>query len=412
MPVTDLRRFTKDAGRAGENVARTIRIIAKVLLDWSMHYAEKKALKSLKGSDRIKFAGSDKALSHLTAIEFDKLTTLFCRIWDRLHEESKVRFRAAFLLRRGFHGAGRAMKINRKEDKKFGKDQDDMRHNHWAYMTEIVEKLKPALSDTRILFSLDKPSWHPKCKVYPALDPSLWDSWLASIESEDFDYSFLTASEVNYVLSISKAISQLEKKEIRALGTHCNAVEAHRDISYNFKAFTDRFNEVITYLEQGTNDLKIDYAAYKMVTIAREVLRKSKDNRKAYETARKKCTAALQGHNDVLNTFSVVHHLSKVIWDDAFISKVGKNAQLLVDFSVYFRRGSATSKLSNKEIREAEEAYERLHAFDARKNIQLPDYQQIETLPLFQWADVLSRVMDEILSCLPFPGRPRQLGVP
>ncbi|MCJ7777657.1 MAG: hypothetical protein MUP16_05020 [Sedimentisphaerales bacterium] len=412
MSINDLRLFTQDARKAGENVARTIRILAKVFLDWSWHNAEH-------GSPEGVI--SNKPLPPLRAIEFDKLSKLFWRLWNELHRQRKVRFRGAFLQRRGFHGPGDALKINRKEDEILGKDPDDTRHSEWAYTTEIVEKLKPPWSDARVLFRVEGKSCNPKkCKIYPGLDTSLWDSWLSGTVAKDPESQFLTSPEVTYVQAISAVISELSKEEIRALGTHCSANETCGDISFNLKALNNRFNEIIGHLQRCQPEVEIDHAAYTMVTTAREILRKSKHNRKIYETARNKCKArlsglGLQGHA-VLNAFTAVQYPADSIWKDNFVSEIGKNAQVLVGFCAYCRRGlvsqRAISNLKAREIKEAEKAYKSLRVFAASMNITLPSYKQIESLSGPEWADVLNQVMARIVGSLPVRNRLHRLGVP
>jgi hypothetical protein len=164
MHVSDLKHFTKDAGQAGENIARMLRVIAFVLLNWShsqsLRNAEKvrSRRKLSKSADRLGIERSDikEKLPPIPVISFDKLTTFVCRLWDRLHISGKVRYDSAFLPRRGFHGPGRCIRINRTAEEEINlvNDPNDTRRSRWAFITEIVEKLKPALSDTRVLFKL------------------------------------------------------------------------------------------------------------------------------------------------------------------------------------------------------------------------------------------------------------------
>ncbi len=412
MPVNDLRLFTQDARKAGENVARTIRILAKVLLDWSWHHAKRQTSKN---------TIHDKPAPGLRAIEFDKLSKLFWRLWNELHNQRKVRFRGAFLERRGFHGPGDALKINRKQDEILGTDPDDTRHNEWAYTTEIVEKLKPPWSDARLLFRVEGKSCNPKkCKVYPGLDHSLWDVWLSSKMSEDPELQFLTSSEATYVQLISDTISELSSKEIRALGTHCSAAETYKDISFNLKALRRSFGRIVCHLEQGSvPESKISHDAYTMVTTAREILRKSKLNRKDYEAAYNKCTARLsrlssQGHT-VLTAFALVQYTADRIWDDNSISEIRKKAQVLVNLCVYCRRGlvslRAIPNLQVREMNEAQEAYATLQVFASGINIMLPTYEEIESLTGSKWAEVLNQVMAAILDSLSVDNRLQRLGV-
>jgi len=232
MPISDLKLFTKDSDRVGENVARTIRLVAKILMDWSNANANNKEKSKL--PQKTLFQPPQKP-PPLDAITFDKLVVFFCRLWSELHKQKKVRYNPAFIQRRGFHGPGRAMKIDRFEDKEYslGDDPNDLRHGEWAYMTEVAEKLKTSFSNTRTLFKIDGKPYDPRCKVYSGLDNSVWETWLFDIDLQDTESRFLTYRESKYIDSISLAFSKLNKKEIRTIGTHCSPSETCKDIEFN-----------------------------------------------------------------------------------------------------------------------------------------------------------------------------------
>lgn len=140
MASSDLETITPDEKLSGQNLARTIRLISKIFLDWTTYNPQ----------------GNHKKRSYLKSIYFDKLAEFFCRIWDELSDQKHVRYPSAFPSYQGFHGPGRAIKINRSFEKKLS-EPDDHRLHELAYFTEVVEKLKPSIfGNTRILFKLDK----------------------------------------------------------------------------------------------------------------------------------------------------------------------------------------------------------------------------------------------------------------
>jgi len=394
MAQSDLEQFTIDAEEAGRNVARTMRLLAKVQLEWSHAHS----------------SSSRKGPQPLGVIEFDKMVTLFCRLWNQLHDSQMTRYRTAFLQRRGFHGPGMAMKIDRRADEKasLGKDPLDRRRSDFAFATEIVEKLKPALSDTRILFRLDGMAWNPKAKVYPALERSEWDAWISQAESVKPEYRFLTTSEVVYAETISMAMAGLSPKQIRALGTHCCAKDTQKDIQYNTTAWERSFNHFLEGQQDPHDDDNTEQAAYRMVTTSREIRQKSYVNQGEYETAYRKCSqslASVSSGKAILEAFKAAQQPANLIWQDAFIAEVAKIAQTLLDFSVYCRRGFlariSSSNLKPSEIRESDTAHERL-VFVAKKiGGILPMYATIPDMSQTNWTKALSVASNRVLGLLP-----------
>ena len=250
MATSDLKNFTRDEDLIGYNFARILRLISKILLDWCTR------------GDNVTQTGSaglPQKPAYLTAIYFDKLAEFVCRLWDKLYEKKRVRYPSALISYRGFHGPGRAIKINRneEEDRSLGSDPYDYRRHKLAYTTEIAEKLKPSLGNARILFKVTEnpPPWDYRCRIYPQLDPSQWESWLLEMasEDEDDDIIFLSASEVEYINEISRLICLLNKEEIRAIGTHQSGPGTCRDIRFNLRSWNKHFCKIILFLE-GNND--------------------------------------------------------------------------------------------------------------------------------------------------------------
>jgi len=311
MPRSDLSRFAPDAARVGENIARTIRVIAKLLFDWST--VERDRVESRRQQERGHTLEGSRPLARelppLTAIYFDELAMSFSRTWDELNKRRKVRYRAAFLTRRGFHGPGRAMNINRsaEEERRMGKRPGDHRRSRFAFTTEVVEKLKPSLGNARVLFRLEGEPWDSSCEVHPQLDPSLWDSWVSSSDGADPESAFLTTTEARYVEAFSSALAGLSKEELRALGTHSSASATCKDIDFNLGKWKDNFADVVRFLKgDAIPNSDADIAAYRLVTTTREVLNKSQENREDYDKARKNVFSSLRTCPDLRDAFEAV----------------------------------------------------------------------------------------------------------
>jgi hypothetical protein len=407
MPASDLSRFTPDTARVGENIARTLRIIAKLLLDWCSAEAgrtieRRNQQKGRPGGERDDVP----ALPALTAIYFDKLAMSFCRIWDRLHEQGKARFRAGLWTKRGFHGPGKALKISRtEEEKNWLKDYPDhMQLSDYAFTTEVVAKLKPSLGNARILFRVDGDDPRSAtCKVYPELDGSLWEAWLKEATVETDEAAFLTSTEHCHVQAISSALALLDKEELRALGTHYSAEGTCRDIEFNLKSFGKNYAELSGYLRERSGNAAI--AAYRMVTTSREIVRKSGENRGAYDAATQKVWRAVQAYQDVRDAVKSVHQRATEIWDNQRVKAYRDNSPLLLDLSVYCRRGlselGGCEKLSEKELAESNEALSRLQANLSGQVGAVWSYTEIVAASPQDWADSLERLRGEILRRMP-----------
>jgi hypothetical protein len=402
MSLSELMRLTPDAARFGENVARTIRIIAKLLADWSE--AERQRRSQRLAAKRSRQVPSQPVPSQematqphveipfLRAIYFDKLATCFCRLWDELCERGHVRYQAAVLQEQGFHGPGRALMISRKEDdlRGLGKRTGDYRRSRFAFTTEIVEKLKPSVGNARILFRLEGQPWHAKCRVYPQLEPSQWAAWMTDIKSADDGSAFLSGKEVESLATISSALASLSAEQIRALGTHSSATATCSDIEFNLRTWWRCFDRIISHL--GGKGARPSRAAYKLVTTSREIVNKTIKNRREYRSARKKVLDRLTDPH-VRDAFSSVHAEDTGIWDHPDVRVYGSLAPILLAASTYCRRGlyelGAISGLTREERLESEECLACLQSWGATQGVCMLSYEQIKSQNPVEWAGKL-----------------------
>lgn len=309
MYKSDLRIFSRDADQFGQCVARTQRLVARLLQQWVQHHNDKRQF--------------------LPAIEYDKLVELFCRIWDKLCDFGHVRSRSALISRNGFHGPGRTLEINRLADDLLGKDREDRRIHKWAFATELAEKLIPLPNQAQSLYRLEGDAWSPKCRIYPNIENSQWTIWL-----KDGD-RFITSVEEHLFGEISEMIKPLDPDEIRALGCHSTAEQTIAAIKFNVLKWQIHFQGFLSDLT--TKDHSAARASYELVTLSREIVRKGGSNRAIYIQALQK----IDGHGntpEISSAVSDVQHTDKAIWDDPEVERVARISDYLKDFSIYLRR--------------------------------------------------------------------------
>jgi hypothetical protein len=343
MAPSDIKAMTRDADYVGINIARTIRVYSRLLYDWCEY--------EIVGENE-----KPRRRGYLKSIYLDKLAEFYCRLWDRLCDEHKVRFVTPFDSERGFHGPGRAFKINRKEAEKrlLRTDKDNQRHNDKAYTTEILEKLKPPFSGACMLFSCDPINpWDSECRFYPQLAMNLWESWLSRAFPEDERRVFLTPGELGYVEMISDMLKPLSREQLRAIGTHQNKNETFLDIEYNVKHWERNYKYIKAFLESGADLSKIrskdniEKAAYILVTTSGEMLRKSKENRDHYESGYKSIINNPAASRELVANFMSVQDTADRIWDND-LNSFSAFAAGLYDLSVYCRRGLMELGLGHK----------------------------------------------------------------
>jgi hypothetical protein len=339
MASTDLALFTKDEQSFGENIARTTRILSRLLHDWA--YDDRKSKPA-----------------SLPAICFDKLAEFFCRVWDQLNEidANEVRFQSGLKSHKGFHGPGRALEINRGQDRQFGVDPDDQRRSKWAFTTELVEKLQPAIGNANSLFSLSGAPWKYTCKVGPGLVLSQWDAWLGERGGQG-SCEFLTAKELDHVERISDTLKLLSRDELRAIGTHCSGRATSADIKFNLSAWMGHFATILRFL--NGEDLSVTRPAYVLVTTAREVRQKAVENREIYKHAFKRIITACPD-GSLKNAILAVQATDDEIWEHEDVKRFANTSQAVLNFSIYVRYGLyrrlAITALSSREITEANTA--------------------------------------------------------
>lgn len=370
MHNSDLILLTWQDKRFGIVIARTIRVIAKLLYDWCCE--QEKNFYREKGYYPNK-------RSHLTAIYFDKLAEFYCRLWDQLHVNDKVRDMSGLRSRRGFHGPGRTISINRqKEEDSLGSDPDDSRRHRMAYTTEIVEKLKSSFGNDRILFELKKyEAWDYRCQIHPTIDQTQWDSWILSAGSRN--PLFLTTDELSYVDEISMFLCFLDRKEVRALGTHHTCDETIKNIRFNIGGWKHHFDKVVLLMKDNICD--VGKSVENIVITANEIVRKSGKNRSSYKSARKKILDNVRSQ-DIEDAFQALHETDSDIWDNNLIKDFYEFAIQLYNFSIYCRRclfefDLLPRKLENREIKESDAVFNELQKYlTERYHININGYSQ------------------------------------
>lgn len=363
MPVNDLRRFTPDVALVGENVARTLRILAKLLLDWSdaeaIRVADRRAKR--RQSEGTSDEPTPVERQGLPAIYFDKLAMSFGRVWDSLHVGGHVRYRVGLLTHRGFYGPGKALRINRSEEERQwlqAYSEGDF-PSDYAFSTEVVSKLKPSLGNARVLFRVEGDDARSSgAKVFPELDGTLWDLWTGELAVENGRPTFLTREELYFVHLISSGLALLEKDQLRALGTHSSSLETRRDIEFNRRAWDRNADSVLSALRGKAADAGV--AAYRMVTTVREIQNKSDKNRGAYTTARDALLGAFHMNRVLRETLEQCNKSASEIWESDIIRRYRAGAEALLHVSVYCRRAVTEvglgTKLSPREMAESDAA--------------------------------------------------------
>ncbi len=174
---------------------------------------------------------------------------------------------------------------------------------------------------------------------------------------------FLTNVEVDYVRTISSALSTLTAKEIRALGTHCSAYETKEDILFNLGHWKAYHGHIVDSFGRGS---QVSRPAYRIVTTAREVVNKSSENRQVYESAFANFSRGISGgaaRSDISDAFATIQRPSGDIWNDV-VYPFARKGPLLLAFSCYCRHGLSVRevipKLGKKEIEEATASFDLL----------------------------------------------------
>ena len=383
MSSFSLDSITEDSYKFGENIARNQRLIAKLLYDWA----------NFKDPLDTKENQSTSKREYMTTIYFDKMAILFCRWWDALHAAQMIRYSSAFLQRSGFHGRGSALKINRENDESFGVDFDDHRSHEWAYTTEIIEKLKPSLDDSRALFKIEGDTWKDKCKIYPGIVLAQWEAWIS--DQSVPDKAFLVTDELDYFYGISNIICALDASQIRALGTHDDLKGLIKDISFNLRHWNNAYANIIKALEGISANY--DKESHKLVVTMYEIIRKCDTNRKVYIEARKK--AIRECNSEVLKGILIkVQKDASEIWENKIVARMKNASNFLLNFSKYIRRGLyELGKVKNLKVNEIEESKNLPHILNHfKENIafSLPSYADIPLQSITDWIHSLNAIRD------------------
>jgi len=406
MALTDLTTFTPDANRYGECVARTNRILAKLLLDWT----------------KAEEAGDKRRPQFLTAIYFDKLAEFFCRIWDQLRKDGKVRFRSAYKSFRGIHGPGRGMAIDRKKDEEesLGKDPHDYRRHKVAYITEIVEKLGPPIGRARNLFELSgAPPWSYLCRVSSQLAQNQWESWLDDPDIEGVEYAFLAPRELDLVFKISEIIGKLTKYELRVLGTHSYASQTIKAIQFNINQWEDRFDTLLDLLQQGPLNRSITAAGESLLYVAHELGKKSVTNRRYYEKALEKVVkvlATIQDKDLEQAIRKVQVQNAAEIWGDDTVKRYAEHVNDIVALSECLRGYAEivgfAGIVNDKKRKETAQVVETLIELGSSLGLSLSAPSGVKVEDRKDFADACESIKEVIWKYLPPVPRPRKTGVP
>ncbi len=409
MYFTDLKQLAPDAAEFGINVARTMRIISKLLLDWSTANCARRNVNKNTNSNN----GEEKLIGKLpclTAIYFDKLVMFYCRIWDELHDSDETEYRTAFIKNPGIHGQGQTLKINRTADEKIGmgKNPDDYRISENAFITEIVEKLRTSIGDDQALFRLEGESWDFNCRIYPQLTGSSWDLWIK-------DQDFMNAKDLAYLSIISSNIASLSKHEIRAIGTHCSPRETCEDIEFNlYEIWEKSFNTILEILV-GNNHGRIDNFIHRLKTTSREIINKSSDNRKKYKDAYEKFIGRIVYNSPIDKVFRKIQESASSIWEDDSVKKYRKISPILFGFSLYCKKVlnilGIVKKLEDKELKDMESFYIKLKDWTDDIPITLFDYESINDKPKSEIVIMLKTVKEKIMIEMPIKEAIKNAGI-
>lgn len=372
-----LKRLTPDADLFAVGVARGLRLFARALHAWQAEV-------------------SGRAVEGLGAIEYDKFSELFCRIWNQLYADGLVSFRIPLAEHRGFHGPGRAIQIQRTADLEFGTHPDDHRQSLWAYTTEIVEKTRPALGNARSPIELDGAAWSPDCRVRTGIVEAEWESWLSTDASIERDLRlFPEARDHERFIELSGALALLSAEELRALGTHHSADATEQDIRFNVSRCRQSIDAV---LNSSTSNPSRD--CYRAVTTIREVERKASKNRRDYEGGRQKLLGA--AHGDLLRILTNVQGEARSIWDAPIIRRRAQRVPHQKDVTIYIRRSANEFRLipalRGRELKESDAAAARL--LPSRRS--LVPYARLADLGFSPWAAAVREVVEDAFGGEPF----------
>jgi hypothetical protein len=279
----------------------------------------------------------------------------------------------------------------------------------------VVEKLTPGIGNARLLFRVDGPPGSPDCRVCPQLEDVAWQSWCFLAETEEGEALFLDRKELTLVTAVSSAIASLSKEELRAVGTHCSADETCKDIAFNLAAWEAALGSVLEG-SQGANVQNVATSARRLVTTAREVLRKSLTNREAYEMGFREFISHANTQPALLNAFKAVQSEAGAIWGDARVLKYGRIAPVLLAFSTYCRRVLlALGRIDALEARELEESDQQLASLKGwceQKGLAALDYEQVRTVPVSEIVMSLRGMERELEREMPDREDLRDSGVP
>jgi len=369
----------------GENIVRTNRIISYVLKRWTQ-------------SPQV--AGENR--SYLKAIYFDKFAELICRILDALHAEGLSRFPSAFEPRRGIHGPGRVVRIDREQEDRdsCGRDPGDFRQHKFAYIGEIIEKM-PYLANTgRALFKFhydDKTKpWSEECEFSSSIEVVEWEAWMKEkwLVKDDERSEFLKKEEVDIINRLADAITELSDMEIRALGTHHSPKLTVKAIEFNI----DKWFSAVDAILKTTDSNVIIAQSKRLAILSDEIHRKSIKNRNSYESGRYKIKNAFKS-GGLYEVFNKVQQNADLIWNNKVVQMYAKFASYFVSLSVYivaivellYER-----KISSPKIAGANKIVPSLTTMFSKAGIKFPLLSKRSDITHQDFTDLLNKSKDSL----------------
>jgi len=320
------------SGREGVQFERTFRAISFLLHEWYEYQSR----------DRSKLIGSVESQGHhhrnreMRSIPFDKLVTLWARLWNNayaLHDVLQLESQNAAALNgyvtfpcpmtevAGKHGPGRAI-FDGVHAPEFiisvlhKLQEDDIIHYFSIPPPRDADDTTPRGS---------APPTHPETTIRPALPITDRRAYLDRF----------TTREVDLLVDLANAIKRLDTSEIRALGTHENRDKTVAAIKFEFRALKKR-----GILESIRSAIAINAPfaapAQDWLEYAEEAHSKAHSNRDAYESAWGTVDAELSD-DEAKSVFRFTQATSSEIWDAPKIKALCLLASKSLAVARYFR---------------------------------------------------------------------------
>jgi hypothetical protein len=268
----------------GRNFLRTHAVMAWVLYDWH--------------------AGGNGGRP-LHGVAFDKLGSSTLRVWENLADQRVASFHFPYRLRYGLHGKGPAV--------------ESVKDDQVCYLGEIIIHVDGLHLGTNRWFAVEPSRTYDVSLFSPGMTPLMMDEWregrMCPLDDE---------RDRLLVQTWAQAISAIDHREIRALGTHCSVRDTLEDIiAFELVRWGSGLRKALR-VELG----KAPAELRKALRYADEIVRKSEKNAVRYAAAWQKLDGALQSASSahsahsahaalLLSAFRSTHQPASMIWDDA-----------------------------------------------------------------------------------------------